>query len=245
MKRPSFQFYPADWKGNANLRRCSKGARGDWMDILCVLHDSDQYGVVRWPLADLVNAAGADMKLVRELVSKGVLKGAESGPVFFAHTPRHAGKDGEPVTLIEGEGPIWFSSRMVTDEWRRSVSGGKTRFGATTPDTMPRQGERQGTDLGGGATTSSPSSPSKEIEINRFVVGRKSGVIPMTDQNKIALFQSWLADLIGKDGWRIVGEAADPESPNYEQALAFCKDRARAGGKGWPHKWPMPGVVAA
>lgn len=244
MKRPSFQFYPADWKGNANLRRCSKAARGDWMDILCVLHDSDQYGVVRWPLADLVNAAGADMKLVREMVSKGVLKGAESGRVFFAHTPRHAGKDGDAVTLIEGEGPIWFSSRMVTDEWRRSVSGGKTRFSTTAPVTTPRQGDPLGTDPGDGATSSSPSSSPKKIEITNFVMGRKSGLIPMTDQNKIALFQKWLAELIGKDGWRIVGEAADPAAPNYEEALAFCKDKARAHGKGWPHKWPAPGMAA-
>jgi hypothetical protein len=58
MKRPSFQFYPADWRGNANLRRCSEAARGAWMDILCLLHDSDTYGIVRWPLVDLANAAG-------------------------------------------------------------------------------------------------------------------------------------------------------------------------------------------
>ena len=240
MKRPSFQFYPADWKGNANLRRCSRAARGDWADILCVFHDSDEYGLVRWPLADLANASGADMKLVRELVSKGVLKGAESGRVFFAHTPRHAGKDGEPVTLIDGEGPIWFSSRMVTDEWRRSVSGGKTRFSTTSPDTKPRQGEPLGTDLGDGATSSSSSSPSERKNLSNFVVGRKSGVIPMTDENKIALFQKWLAEIIGHDGWMIVGKAADPASPDYEQALEFCKEKARAHGKGWPHKWPQP-----
>lgn len=161
MKRPSFQFYPADWKGNANLRRCSKAARGDWMDIMCVLHDSDEYGVIRWPLADLANAAGADLKLVRELVAKEVLKGADSGPVEFVHTPRHAGKDGDPVRLVKGEGPIWFSSRMVRDEWRRGVSGGNTRFGITKPSTQPDTKPRQGDDLGDGASTSSSSSPSE------------------------------------------------------------------------------------
>mgnify|MGYP000884967129 FL=1 len=238
MKRPSFQFYPADWKNNANLRRCSEAARGAWMDILCILHDGDEYGLVRWPLDDLARAAGVAIKLARELVDKLVLKGADSGPVKFTHTPRHAGKDGEPVTLIEGHGPIWFSSRMVTDEWRRTVSGGKTRFKATTPDTTPRLGEN----LGDGATTSSSSSPSEERNKISFVVGRGGGRarVPMTDENKIALFQKWLAEQIGRDGWRIVGEAADPSSPNYETALAFCKEQARKGGKGWPHKWPAP-----
>ena len=51
MKRPSFQFYVADWRLDQKLRRCSPAARGVWIDILCLLHDSDeQYGVLRWPL---------------------------------------------------------------------------------------------------------------------------------------------------------------------------------------------------
>jgi hypothetical protein len=51
MNRPSLQFYPADWMANRNLRRCSLAARGAWMDVLCVLHDSeDEYGLVRRPL---------------------------------------------------------------------------------------------------------------------------------------------------------------------------------------------------
>jgi hypothetical protein len=162
MKRPSFQFYPADWRSNANLRRCSEAARGAWMDILCLLHDSQEYGIARWPLAELARAAGVALKLARELADKTVLKGTDSGPVEFAHTPRHAGKDGDPVRLVDGQGPIWFSSRMVTDEWRRGVSGGPTRF-HTKPDTKPRQGD----DLGDGATTSSSTSASqKEEEIS-------------------------------------------------------------------------------
>lgn len=51
--RPSFQFYPADWLANTNLRRCSEAARGIWIDVMCVLHGADEYGVIRWPLADL------------------------------------------------------------------------------------------------------------------------------------------------------------------------------------------------
>lgn len=167
MKRPSFQFYPADWKTNANLRRCSEAARGVWMDILCVLHDSDEYGVARWPLAELARVAGVALKLARELADKSVLKGADKGPVNFVHTPRHAGRDGDPVTLIDAVGPCWFSSRMVKDEWRRSVSGGQTRFSANnqtveggTADRPPRRSpsQRHGDDLGDGASTSSSSS---------------------------------------------------------------------------------------
>lgn len=173
MKRPSFQFYPADWRANANLRRCSDAARGAWMDILCVLHDSDEYGAVRWPLAELARVAGVAFKLAKELADKLVLKGADSGAVTYDHRPRHAGKEGDPIRLVDGVGPIWFSSRMVTDEWRRSVSGGKTRFAPTLPDTKPPTMPRLGDDLGDGATspsTSSSTSKKKDTSLRSVVV---------------------------------------------------------------------------
>lgn len=161
MTRPSFQFYPADWRSNLKLRRCSVAARGSWMDILCSLHDSDEYGIVRWPLSELANAAGVTLKLVRELADKDVLKGGDSNVAPYIHIPRHAGKDGKPVTLVErSDGPVWYSSRMVRDEWRRGIAGASSRFTAgtkpsTLPETMPRQGEM----LGDGSTSSASSSP--------------------------------------------------------------------------------------
>lgn len=244
MKRPSFQFYPADWKGNSKLRRCSEAARGVWMDILCVLHDSDEYGVVRWPLTELARAAGAALKLVKELVDRQVLKGADSGSVVFAHTPRHAGKVGEPITLIDGNGPVWFSSRMVTDEWRRSVSGGKTRYKSVDELTEPITTPRLGDDLGDGATSPSPTTESKKVVLNKFILGKGGREEPMSDQNKIALFQKWLATSIGRNGWQIVGTAADPNADGYEDAVHFCRAHAKKNGKGWPHKWPTPQMAA-
>ena len=130
MKRPSFQFYPADWRANAKLRRCSHAARGAWIDLLGLFHDSDEYGVIRWPLADIGQAAGVPMKLLRELADKGVLKGGDKGCEAFWFTPRHAGKDGEPVKLLEavrGE-PVWYCSRFIRDEYIRKRRGNGSRF---------------------------------------------------------------------------------------------------------------------
>lgn len=170
MKRPAFQFYTADWRNNAKLRRCSPAARGIWMDVLCVLHDSDEYGVCRWPLADLANSANAPFKMVRELVDKDVLKGADVNAAPYVYTPRHAGKDGEAVTLVEPrDGPCWYSSRFVRDEWVRMRRGTATQFTEdnqpppkpktkTKPKAVPKGGigDRQGD----GSTSS--SSPSEE-----------------------------------------------------------------------------------
>lgn len=43
-KRPSFQFYPPDWRNDAGVRLCSIAARGLWIDMLCLMHEGEPYG---------------------------------------------------------------------------------------------------------------------------------------------------------------------------------------------------------
>ncbi|WP_341304708.1 DnaT-like ssDNA-binding domain-containing protein [Pseudomonas sp. TMP25] len=173
MKRPSFQFYPADWRNNAKLRRCSWEARGVWIELLGLLHDSDNYGVLAWPLKEIAQALGAPLKALKELVDKGVLYGIEKGVYEpFIYTPRSGRKDGEPLTLLPAQqGPLWFSPRMVRDEYVRTVRGESTRFGdgdspkKKAPKHSPKGG--LGADIGaapsqrqGDGSTSSSTSTS-------------------------------------------------------------------------------------
>lgn len=172
MKRPSFQFYPADWRNNAKLRRCSWEARGVWIELLGLLHDSDNYGVLAWPLKEIAQALGAPVKALKELVDKGVLYGVEKGECEpFVYTPRSGRKEGEPVALVPvQQGPVWFSPRMVRDEYVRTVRGESTRFGEgegpkkKTPKPSPKGGlgEGQGASpsrrQGDGSTSSSSST---------------------------------------------------------------------------------------
>lgn len=126
------------------------------MDILCTLHDSDEYGVLRWKLDDILRAAGVSEKSGKELVSKLVLKGSDGRISDFTYTPRHAGKDGETVVLISAcDGPCWYSSRMVTDEWIRNRRGEKTQF-TSQPKSTPKI--PIGGLFGDGPTSSSTSS---------------------------------------------------------------------------------------
>jgi uncharacterized protein YdaU (DUF1376 family) len=80
--------------------------------------------------------------------------------------------------------------------------------------------------------------------ISSFVVGRgKRGgdSVTIEDPNeRIARFQKTIAQALGKNGWTIVAAAADPTSPDYEQALQACKSAAQRIGKGWPRLWPAP-----
>lgn len=163
MKRPAFQFYPKDWRGNLKLARCSDAAKGAWIQILCVLHDSEEYGVARFPLKELVSAAGVKLASARELVDKGVLKGGDADVEAFIYIPRHAGKAGAPVTLLEASaGPLWYSSRFVKDEYRRQTAGVETRFKPTNPPggspPGPPPTQRAGTRQGDGSAVAVASA---------------------------------------------------------------------------------------
>lgn len=202
MKRPAFQFYPADWVGNKKLRRCSIAAHGAWIALLCLLHDSDEYGIVRWPLQEIAeNLHKVTVKLLLELVEKGVLKGSDGAMPAFIHIPRHGGRDLPGVTLIAANsGPCWYSSRMVHDEWARQTRGATTRFGAsrelTQPDTQPHEKARQGAPPsrvpsqipnrvpsrreGDGASTASA------FEVQELSVGENLGTCPVDNPELLA-----------------------------------------------------------
>lgn len=163
MSRPSFQFYHGDWRSNAKLRRCTRVERGDWIDAMCLLADSDEFGILRWPLKDLAQAVGCPVGSLRALREKGVLKGADKGErcAAFIYVPRHGGKDGEPVILIpEQGGPVWYSSRMVRDEYVRSIRGEGTRFGDGTKGASKDEPKAPIGAASGTGATSSASTPS-------------------------------------------------------------------------------------
>ena len=43
-KRPWFKFFPTDWQADSSLRICSLTARGLWIELLALMHQSDPYG---------------------------------------------------------------------------------------------------------------------------------------------------------------------------------------------------------
>jgi hypothetical protein len=120
---------------------------------MCILHDQDEYGIIRWPLKQIAQAVHTSVSSLRKLVEKEVLKGADPGETCdaFTYTPRSGRKDGPPVTLVEAQaGPIWYSSRMVRDEYLRRVRGDSE----PSPDPSPKGG------MGAGKNPAPNPSPS-------------------------------------------------------------------------------------
>lgn len=91
-KRPSFQFYPGDWLRSTDLRSCSVGARGLWIEMICLMHEGNPYGhlkvgdkVILPPiLAQMVGASLPDVeKWLAELENAGVFSKKESNNCIF------------------------------------------------------------------------------------------------------------------------------------------------------------------
>lgn len=239
MKRPSFQFYPADWRNNAKLRRCSWGARGVWIELMGLMHDSDEYGVLRWPLKQIAQALGCPLKLLNELVECGVLYGAEKGECEpFVYTPRSGRRDGAPVVLVPAQqGPVWFSPRMARDEYVRTVRGENTRFSEDQNPKKPSpkvglgagKGEAPIQRQGDGSTSSSSSSSSTTVANATSVDARK----------RFEMFAQWQPDEVNLSAQlRMQGVASEgltAELVSEFVSFWMTKDLADNQG-GWCHR---------
>lgn len=90
-KLPHMPFYPRDWRGDANLRRCSLEARGVWIELLCLMWDCSDRGVlatagVPWTDEEVAGAVGGNIDVVirgiHELLAKGVASRNLGGAIF-------------------------------------------------------------------------------------------------------------------------------------------------------------------
>lgn len=103
---------------DGNLRRCSHAARGVWIDLICLMFDSPQRGklvtercdkgvtsTVTWTLQDCADSLQGDrdtnMRLIEELISKGVMKQDEHG--------------------------VYYSKRLISDEEKRTCDRNRQR----------------------------------------------------------------------------------------------------------------------
>lgn len=139
-KRPAFQFYPNDWYSDYKLRSVSLSARGLWIDILCIMHQSDKYGYLPRVLAP---------NPIRIPVSKGVSSIdhvamisdlIDANPGFCSKLARMVSSSEEEIkeSLFElARAHVFsfsctgrvYSKRMVRDERLRNIRAEAERLG--------------------------------------------------------------------------------------------------------------------
>jgi len=142
-----------DWLTNLELRMCSAQERGVWLDVLCLMQQASETGILRWPLSQIAQAAGCEIETLRSLARKGVLKGQDAGDqqvhgrtdLPFIFRPMHARKRGEEVVLIEGcEQSLWFCDWLVTTSHKRRSASAVAKVKGHTP---PKPALATGTDV--------------------------------------------------------------------------------------------------
>jgi hypothetical protein len=190
VKRPSIQFYPADWLQEAGLRACSLASRGLWIEVMCLMHQASPYGhltlatrkdggedtlqpILPGVLARMVGSSEGEVaNCLEELERFGV----------FSRTP----------------GGVIFSRRMVRDEKVREsrAAGGfeslkhpkvpTRKDGGKDPSQgslgVSFRGSSEGS-LGGSPSSSSSSSSSK----------KKKGALVYPDWVPRNEVEEWLA----------------------------------------------------
>lgn len=97
MKRPAFQFYPADWRKDPALSICSLAARGLWIELMCIMHEADEYGTLTvngkamtlQQIARMVGESPAILKkIMDELEDAGVFSRATDGSIYSRRMTR-------------------------------------------------------------------------------------------------------------------------------------------------------------
>lgn len=133
-KLPSFSFYPGDWQKDQNLRRCSHAAKGVWIDMLCLMFECEERGVLAsggepWSDEDVANAVGGapDMTLscIEELLAKGVVRRRQDGALFSARLVRDeqirlerakAGSSGGSKTQAKRKAKLKQTTKQIPED---------------------------------------------------------------------------------------------------------------------------------
>lgn len=100
-----FQFFPSDWLSDANLASVSLQARGLWIELICLAHNCNPYGVLAtnreaWSRERIYRSIKGDVNVTRaafdELVGSGVLSQfGDDGLVPQAYYSRRMVRDAE------------------------------------------------------------------------------------------------------------------------------------------------------
>ncbi|MGI4886478.1 MAG: hypothetical protein ACRYFR_16095 [Janthinobacterium lividum] len=172
MKLPAIQFYPGDWHKDQGVQALDLAQRGAWFELLLMMHDSDERGVLLvngQPMPDAVIARrlGLDNQTANQILATLLAYGVASR---------------RPT-----DGAL-FCRRMVKDENLRQVRTEAGRKGGNpallnqsanqTPKQLPAPGVKQN------PTPSISSSPS--VTASRKEGGAASDAAPARPSKKSA-----------------------------------------------------------
>lgn len=194
MKRPAFQFYPADWRKDIELRACSVAARGLWVDLICLAHECEPYGhlavngraMTPAQMAGQVGLTAHQCKvLLQELIDNGVARQTADG--------------------------IVYSKRMVEDELARETraetgrqNGAKgAEFGSLGAEHGKKGGRPRANNPGDEPPGKPPKNPRPSSSSSSSPSGEKTSLLP----------QAAARPASEPPALTLVGDSKEPQEP--------------------------------
>jgi len=116
MKMPSMHFYPADWRKDLAVQSLDYFDRGVWFELLCLMHESDERGVLLlngrpMPRPVIARLLGLTLEVLdvtlNRIVENGVARQRADGAIYskrmvadeaFCDKRRTAGRIGATVS---------------------------------------------------------------------------------------------------------------------------------------------------
>lgn len=135
---PWFKFYPSDWRAEPSLRAVSMAARGLWIEMLCLMHESEPRGHLLLngrPVTDaqLGSLAGVPVNTAQELLGEleaaGTFSRTRAGVIYS----RRMRKD----TATSAKQRKNVSKRWGNDPAQGPENKEENGIGNTKPDTKP------------------------------------------------------------------------------------------------------------
>lgn len=207
MKRPAFQFYPADWRKDAALQSCSVAAQGLWINALCIAHECDPYGhltVNGKPMnaAQIGRLVGITAKecerLMAELLDAGVSSVGEAGVIFSRRMVRDEDLRNRRATGGAAGAEHGIKGAEAGKKGGRPPSArGDAKPPLEPPpssssSSSPSGKEKEPSVLVAGTTYRPPSAPSAEIvELYRQALPQLPGVEVLNASRKRAISARW------------------------------------------------------
>lgn len=220
MKRPAFQFYPADWRKDSALQSTSIAARGLWIEMTCIMHECDPYGhlavngnpLQEMQLSRLVGeSVGSVKKLLAELEDAGVFSRLENGCIY--------------------------SRRMVKDEHLRNVRAEAGRLGGN-PNLLNQKDKQTDNQDHKQSTTPSSSSSSTTSKTSSKTTPDGDlfdGIDPQIAADFKAMRNKQRAG-ITKTAIDGIRREASKAGLSFEDALTICCER---GWRGFKADWVL------
>lgn len=138
MSKPWFKFYPSDWRADPALRLCSMGARGLWLELICLMDEATPRGYLlvagqRPSPKQIASLVGCESReaagYMRELEDRGVFSRRQDGVIFSRKLVRE--------TRFSDEQSARRAKSQVVDNVEQSIFGGTKSATKETRDQNP------------------------------------------------------------------------------------------------------------